>query len=122
MTSKRTVLYVADSQPFHSAAVAELRAEGYDVVKTENLRQAIALLFLNRKIEAVVIQPCAGDTDFLRAARILKSIRMEIPIIAIAGPEWKPGFASACVGEDTRELLQVLRQSLGGWPSQALFA
>lgn len=122
MTSKRTVLYVADSQPFHSAAVGELRAEGYEVVKTENLRQAIALLFLNRKIEAVVIQACADEADFLRAARTLRSIRLEIPIIAIAGPEWKPGFASTCVGEDTRELLQVLRQSLGGWPSPALFA
>ena len=112
MTSKRTILYVADDKAFHNAASGRLRAEGYEVVRTGSTRQAIALLFLNRKIEAVVIQPDGDGPADLKSARVLRSIRLDIPVILISGGAAKPGFADMRVGEDAEELLAALRLTL----------
>ena len=112
MTSKRTILYVAEDKPFPTTASEALTAEQYDLVRTVSMMQAIALLFLNRKIEAVLLEPAAADSKFFDTARILRSIRPDIPVILVAESQAKSSFADACVGKDPQELLAALHLTL----------
>ncbi len=82
MTRER-ILYIFDSGSDSDAALAALRAAGYEVVSTNSSMQAIALLFLLHPIAAVVLDHRATEGASVDVARSLKAVRADVPIVLV---------------------------------------
>src|SRR5882757_5815369 len=62
----------------------ELEKVGYEVIEARNLDVAAALLFIDRRIDAVVID-AASEQVFPELAHGLSGIRPAIPLFSVAG-------------------------------------
>lgn len=107
-----TILYVAPDLSDGSPVALSLRAAGCRMVTTDSPAQALALLFVNRRIDAVVLDERAGQPNSIGLAKLLRSLRADIPILLVAQGKIDPlprGVdACVCTGEEGAALLPVL--------------
>jgi hypothetical protein len=64
----------------------ELERAGYEVTEAHNLSTASALLFVHRRVEAVVID-AASDQIASELAKTVSAIRPGLPLLTAAGTE-----------------------------------
>jgi CheY-like chemotaxis protein len=103
-----TILYVFDSGTDSNAALAVLRAAGYEVVSTNSAMQAIALLYILHPIGAVVLDRRAPELTSFDVARSLKAVRPDVPIVLLCRDQFDhlPPSVDGCVS--TRQPLAKL--------------
>lgn len=106
-----TILWISDDLSGISRVV-HLQNAGFELLTTTNASEAIALGFVNRRIAAIVLDQRGKKHGSFALARILKSIRCDVPILLLSPEaiEPLPRFvdASICAGEELEPLLPVL--------------
>jgi DNA-binding NtrC family response regulator len=116
MMSTHTVLYVSDDLLAADSCSRRFKGAGLELVSTSSASDAIALLFVNRRFEAVLLDQRKNSQASLGLAQVLKSFR-DIPIILVATQVVEPLPASVdacvCVNDDIEELPHMIEAILG---------
>jgi hypothetical protein len=88
VSSHVVLLFESDHAPkeSESSMAGELGRAGYDVIEVHNPNTAAALVFINRRVEAVVID-AAGDRIFPKLGDSLSAIRPGMPLLRAASTE-----------------------------------
>lgn len=88
MSAHVVLLFEPDHPPKDSepSIAGELGRAGYDVIAVHNLNTAAALVFINRKVEAVIVH-AASDRIFPKLADSLSAIRPGMPLLRAASTE-----------------------------------
>jgi CheY-like chemotaxis protein len=74
-----------------SPMAAELRNAGYDVLVSSNVSEAVGLVFVSRRIEAILINSYGEPTTGLEVAGRMRAINPRIPILVVeADPDGQP--------------------------------
>lgn len=81
--SKRTVLCVSDEVSNRNSVADLLKRAGCEVVAVRP-RQAAALLAVNRRVDAVVLDQSKEERSGFRLTGLLKSIRPDLPILRVS--------------------------------------
>jgi hypothetical protein len=86
--SAHVVLLVGLDPAFEAepSIASELEGAGYEVIEARNLSAASALLFVHRRVEAVVID-ATSDRIAAELAKTLSAIRPGLPLLTAAGTE-----------------------------------
>jgi DNA-binding NtrC family response regulator len=97
MKSTHTVLYITDDLSTVDLTAWKLDGTGLEFVST-NTSDAVALLFVNRRVEAVVLDKRREPHAAIDLARVLKSFR-DIPLILVSANsiDSLPKCVDACV-------------------------
>ncbi len=97
-----TLLYVTDEPSASETLERKLRLADYDSVVTSSSVQAVAFLFVNRRINAVVLDQQTRERPSLALARTLHSVRADVPILLLSPGllEPLPACLDACVQAD----------------------
>ncbi len=112
------ILCVIDGGSANNTLPATLHQAGYEVLTTSSAAQATALLFLHRKLEAVVIDQRENCQLAHGLARLMRSLRADVPMLLLARetveplPRWFD--ACLCVGQELSSVLPVLNTLVGG--------
>ncbi len=113
-----TILCVADDVATNDSLLPTLRHAGYELLVTGSATQATALLFIHRRIEAVVLDQRTKERTSLGLARILRSLRADVPILLLAREMLDPLprclDACICVGQELDSLLPILNTFVRG--------
>ncbi len=113
-----TILCVADDTTANDSLLMTLRDAGYEVLVAGNAAQATALVFIHRKIEAVVLDQRAKERTGLGLARVLRSLRADVPILLLSREMLNPLprclDACVCVGQELSSLLTILNTVVHG--------
>ncbi len=80
--TKRTLLYVSD-EGLDGGSAQRLAQAGYEVC-TARPRQAVAILFVNRRIDLVIIEDLNDNRAACELAELLRSIRPDVPIALLS--------------------------------------
>ncbi len=108
--SNHLVLCLTDD-PAGNAIAATLESASYEVVSTNSAARAMALLFVNRGIDAVVLDQSKNGA-WLETARLMRSIRADIAFVTVSRGrlESVPRWIDACVsaGQEEEALVPVL--------------
>jgi hypothetical protein len=116
-TLKRTVLLVeapsvGDSR--HSRLASGLREAGLDLLQTNSASEASGLVYVNRRIEAVVINNCEAPMSAVELAARLRTINPRIPIVlAELDPDGSPGTLDSDPG-----ILKTIAKLQNYWQAQ----
>jgi len=110
-----TILWVtAEDVSASNPVVVAFQDAGYELVSTASPSQAVAVLFLNRCVCAVVLDQRLKQTAGL--AGTLHSIRADVPILLLSQDKVSPLPQSVdgcvCVGEGLEGLLPSLQTVL----------
>ncbi len=110
--AKRTVLCVND-ETSDGATPERLRQAGFEVFAARP-RQAVAILFVNRRLDAVVLEDYGNQEAACALAALLHSIRKDIPIVLVSSCllDRLPSGVDACVSPDSG--LEMLSGVLAG--------
>ena len=86
--SAHVVLLVGLDRAFETepSVASELESAGYEVIEAYNLSTASALLFVHRRVEAVVID-AASDQIAAELAKTVSAIRPGLPLLTAAATE-----------------------------------
>ncbi len=113
-----TILCVVDDGASDESLLPTLRNAGYEVLVTGSAPQATALLFIHRRIEAVVLDQRAKQRTGLRLARVMRSLRADVPILLLSREMLDPLprclDACVCVGQELNSLLPILNTFVHG--------
>jgi len=82
--TNHTILCVADNISSAQSLAARLQQAGYAAHSAASASQATALLFVNRSVEAVVLDQRTKPDTGLTVARLLRSFRRDIPILLLS--------------------------------------
>ncbi len=108
--TKRTLLYVSD-EGLDGASAQRLAQAGYEVC-TARPRQAIAILFVNRRIDLVIIEDRNDSHPAGDLVQLLRSIRPDVPIALLSrlvlGQD--PNAVEASVSPEDNNLAGVLAE------------
>ena len=66
-----------------SAIAAQLRKAGHDVLVPSSVSEALGLVFVNRRIEVVLINSCTEPMAGVEVAARLLAIKPQIPILVV---------------------------------------
>jgi len=77
---RETVLYISDQRTRSKAISGALDAAGFDVVTTDRITQAVALLYILRSVDAVVLQVREQATLDVRSVRAMCP---DVPIVLL---------------------------------------
>ncbi len=112
-----TILCVADDVSTDSL-LPTLRNAGYELLVAGNAAQATALLFIHRRIEAVVLDQRTKERTGLGLARVMRSLRADVPILLLSRETLNPLprclDACICVGQELSSLLPILNTFVHG--------
>ncbi len=112
--SRLTLLYVTDDPSAQASLERSLSRAAFDSVLTSSSVQALALLFVNRKISAVVLDQQLKARPSLALARAMRSLRPDVPIVLLSPETMKelPNCLDACVctDRDADTLVPVLNK------------
>jgi DNA-binding response OmpR family regulator len=104
--------FVSDNDP----VAAAVRLAGYHPLTANDLSQAMALYFVTRQLDAVVLDHRAKENVGICLAQALRSIRADIPILLLSTKVFDPipkGIdACVCVSGSVEELIPVLHMLL----------
>lgn len=116
-----TILCVSDDPAGGSIALG-LRNKVHQVIIAESPTHAMAYLFVNRRIDAVIIdqqtQPCAG----LNTAHLLRRVRADVPILLLSSEtvDPRPFCVDACLSRDNLDALLLTLNLLLTRPADGL--
>jgi CheY-like chemotaxis protein len=99
-----------------SPIAAQLRKAGHDVLVPGSVSQAVGLVFVNRRIEVVLINSCTEAMVGLEVAARLRAINPRIPILVVeAAPD-----AQSSAPESQRSICFTLAklEQLWEWEKQ----
>lgn len=115
MMPTHTVLYVTDDLSTIKSSERKLEGAGLEIVSTASASDAVALLFVNRRVEAVVLDRQLDPQTTLGLARVLKSLR-DIPVILVSAksidPLPKAVDACVCLNDVIGELPRLIEAIL----------
>jgi DNA-binding response OmpR family regulator len=77
---RETVLYISDQRSCSKAISVALNEAGFDVVATNRFTQAVALLYILRSVDAVVLQVREQATLDVRSVRAMCP---DVPIVLL---------------------------------------
>ncbi len=100
--STYTILCLSND-PCASDIARGLRSNVYQLLVTGSTAQAMAYLFVNRRIDAVILDHGSEPHAGVGVARLLRSVRPDIPILLLCQEmlEPLPNCVDACLsGED----------------------
>src|SRR5579862_2172047 len=85
MNHRRTVLYIFDRSNHNTSVLAAITTIGFDVLSTDSPTEGVALLYIMRQVNAVVL-----ESEVIRRATFdvcgsLRAIRPEIPVVLNCG-------------------------------------
>jgi DNA-binding NtrC family response regulator len=112
-----TILYVSD-HAVSTSVLAAIKPVGYDVVSTDRVNQALALLFVMHAAAAVVLDLRSNEDIGFEFARELRAIHSGVPILLRCCehigpmPSWVDAYVS--VSEPLERLTCLLRRMLNG--------
>lgn len=88
MSSHVVLVFEPDraSKELEPSMAGKLERAGYEVIETHDLNMAAALVFICRRIEAVVIDACS-ERVYPKLARGVSAIRPAIPLFSAACTE-----------------------------------
>jgi DNA-binding NtrC family response regulator len=115
-----TILYVSD-HAVSTSVLAAIKPVGYDVVSTDRVNQALALLFVMRSAAAVVLDLRSNEDIGFEFARELRAIHSGVPILLRCCehvgplPSWVDAYLS--VSEPLERLTFLLQRTLNGEPA-----
>ncbi len=94
-----TILYISDKAISSDPVLGAVRSTGYDVLIADSSSQGLALLFLMRSVAAVALHEQVEERTAFEAARTLRVIRPNVPIVLLCrhqidGP---PSYVDVCV-------------------------
>ena len=111
--SNHSILCVRDFVPDNDTVAAAIRLAGYHPLTANDSSHAMALYFVNRQLEAVVLDHRAKENVGICLAQALRTLRADIPILLLSTKVFDPmpkGIdACVCVTESAEELIPVLR-------------
>lgn len=86
------VIFAVEADPLGRSSLSpiatHLRNAGYDVLVSGNVSQAVGLVFVNRRIEAVLINSYGVRMTGVQVAARLRAINPRIPILLVeANPD-----------------------------------
>ncbi len=112
--SRLTLLYVTDDPSAKEALERSLSQAAFDSVLTSSSVQALALLFVNRKISAVVLDQQLKTRPSFALARAMRSLRPDVPIVLLSQETIHelPNCLDACIctDRDAEALVPVLNR------------
>jgi len=113
MSSHVVLLFEPDraSREIEPSIASELERAGYEVTEAHNLSTAAALLFVNRKVEAVVVDVPSGQI-LPELADSLSAIRPGVPLLRTTSTEIQPP-ADGQAGHDWAMVISTLNELLG---------
>jgi CheY-like chemotaxis protein len=121
-----TILYVSDQTANSNPVLAALKATGYEVVFTNSATQAIALLYLMRRVVGVVLNRRATEQNRIDVERSLRALRPDVPIVVLCTnpSSGLPSYVDACVDvkQPLAKLTAAVRRLLLGKRFQLLTA
>lgn len=112
-----TILYVSD-HAVSTSVLAAIKTVGYDVVSTDRVNQALALLFVMHSAAAVVLDLQSEEEIGFEFARELRAIHSGVPILLRCcehigpSPSWVDAYVS--VAEPLERLTSLLWRMLHG--------
>jgi hypothetical protein len=113
MPDHHSVLCIVGNTTDTKAVAATIRLAGYEPLTTSDWNQGIALCFVNRQIEAVVLDYREKESVGICLAQVLCSIRSDVPILLITtkiiDPTPKGIDVCVCAGQSAEELSPVLQ-------------
>lgn len=80
---RETILWVSDTH--RSSVAVRLESAGFAVL-TARVKEALGVLFVNRSIDAVIVNAGSSESDTLMLVRGLRAIRRDIPIFVMTSP------------------------------------
>ena len=111
-----TLLYATDDRAANESLERKLNLAAYDSVLTASSIQALALLFVNRRINAVLLDQQTKHRPSLMLARAMRSLRPDIPIVLLAPEPIEPLpkclDACLCAERDLGSLIPMLHMLL----------
>lgn len=84
MNSKHTILYIAENQTPDTSIIGKLKNSGFELISASKATEAVAKLFANRKVEAIVLDQRSMSTISLGLAKFIKSFRAALPVILLS--------------------------------------
>lgn len=113
-----TILYISDQTANRSPVLAALKATGCEVVHTNSATQAIALLYLLRRVVGVVLNRRPREQNRIDVARSLHALRPDVPIVVLCSNPSSdlPSYVDACVDakQPLAKLTDAVRRLLVG--------
>ncbi len=118
--SRLTVLYVTDDPSAKGSLQQSLSHATFDSVLTSSSVQALAFLFVNRRISAVVLDQQLKPRPSFAVAQAMRSLRPDVPIVLLSCETVKelPNCLDACICTDldAEALVPVLNRLVTeGW-------
>jgi DNA-binding response OmpR family regulator len=118
-----TILCVADDTSSAQSLASKLQLAGYAAHCAAGPSQATALLFVNRSVEAVVLDQRSKSSASFALARLLRSLRRDIPILLLSAEVVDPLPScidgAVCTNAGIEGLLPMLDLVLGAPESAA---
>ena len=84
MNPKHTILYISENQAPDHSIIGKLKNSGFDLISASRATEAVAKLFANRRVEAIVLDQRAMATINLGLAKFIKSFRAAVPVILLS--------------------------------------
>jgi len=111
---KGTVLLVSDDRS--SSMASRLESAGWAVLLA-HVREALAVLFVNRSIDVVLLNPGKSAADSLVLARGLRALRPDVPIFLVTSVGETAQQASSIkdcfpVSEDPEQVASQLQSTI----------
>ena len=116
MTEHNTVLHISDPANSRNSVLVALKDTGCEVVSTNSPREGVALLYIMRSVDAVVLDMRAREQADFDVVQSLKQVRPNVPLMLLCGDqsESSPPCADKC--ESTDKLISALQHLLTGEP------
>ena len=84
MNPKRTILYIVENRALDNSIIGKLKSSGFELISASRATEAVAKLFANRKVEAIVLDQRATAQISLGLAKFIKSFRAAVPVILLS--------------------------------------
>ena len=114
----RTILYVARDLAAGSCIISKLRNANFNLISASKAPEAIAKLFTNRRVEAIVLDQRATDKVNLGLAKFVKSFRAAVPVILLSTQLIEPLprciDAGVCLQDELGGLVPTIEMFLDG--------
>src|SRR5436305_12346012 len=113
MNPKPTILYINENRAADNSIIGKLKSSGFELISAGRATEAVAKLFANRKVEAIVLDQRATEQISLGLAKLIKSFRAAVPVILLSTQLLEPLprciDAGVCLHDDLGGLVPTIQ-------------
>jgi DNA-binding NtrC family response regulator len=113
MNPKQTILYIIENHAPDNSIIGKLKSSGFNLISASKATEAIAKLFANRRVEAIVLDQRANPQIRLGLAKFIKSFRAAVPVILLSTQLLDPLprciDAGVCLQDELGALVPTIR-------------